>query len=256
MSGMTRRSLLFAGATAGAAVAVGARPWTAAAAGPGYLTRSAYSGLEGTRFPVETGAEPVVLKLESVSDIAGAGTRRALVGSDDAFTLRFSGPLASPLDSGIHTLRHPRLGAIELFSSPVDAPTADRNYEVVVDRSIGVAGASRSAPSPTSTPREEPEQAEPDPPEVSLVRRSSLRRAGHWVRCELVLRKGVEAERVRVRLMRKGHVVARGNGHVEDGRAVIRLEGARRPAAGAYTLVVTAMHAHRATASERRRVHL
>ena len=150
-------------------MALGVRPWAAAAAGPGYLTRSAYAGLEGTTFTVETGAEPVVLRLESVSDVAGAATRRALVGSEDAFALKFSGPLARPLDSGIHTIEHPLLGSIELFASPVDAPEADRNYEVVVDRSVG-APATRDVPKPP-----EPAPAEPPADERLRPRPSSGR---------------------------------------------------------------------------------
>jgi hypothetical protein len=264
MSGMTRRSLLFAGATAGAAVVVGARPWTAAAAGPGYLTRSAYTGLEGSRFTVETGTEPIVLKLESVSDVAGAATRRALVGSDDAFSLKFTGPLGSPLDSGIHTLHHAQLGTIELFASPVDAPESDRNYEVLVDRSVGAPAASK-APSAPKQPEPEPEpQPEPAPKAEAphretvaapaLLRRLTLRRAGRWLRCEVVLRRSVEAERVRVRLVQKGHVVAKAVRRVEDGRAVVRLEAAHRLAAGRYTLVVSALDAAGRATSERKRV--
>ena len=125
-SGLTRRSLLRVGAGAGAAVVIGVRPWAAAAAAagtaPGHLTRSGYAGLEGTSFTVETGANPVVLRLESVADVAGAAARRALAGSEDSFALTFSGPLGSPLDSGIHAVRHPQLGSFELFASPVDQP--------------------------------------------------------------------------------------------------------------------------------------
>jgi hypothetical protein len=257
---LTRRSLLRTGMTAGAAVAIGIRPWAAAAAtGPGYLTRSAYAGLEGTSFTVETGAEPVVLRLESVSDVAGAAARRALVGSDDAFALTFSGPLATPLDSGIHTLHHPRIGSFELFASPVDAPDANRSYEVVVDRSIGMASAHADAPaSPPAPPAEslsEPSHgADPDPPAATLVRRAELRRAGRWLRCEIALRRSVDAERVRCRLFRGGRLVARAAGDVTERRAVVRLEAAGRLAAGSYTLVVTAIHADGSASSERRRV--
>lgn len=260
MSGMTRRSLLVAGATAGAAVAAGARPWTAAAAAPGYLTRSAYTGLEGSRFTVETGGDPVVLKLESVSDVSGSATRRALVGSDDAFALKFSGPLASPLESGIHTLHHAELGTIELFASPVDAPESDRNYEVLVDRSVGAPAASK-LPSPPKPP--EPDPAPAPKAEVqqrenvaapALLRRLTLRRAGRWLRCEVVLRRSVEAERVRVRLVQKGEVVAKAVRTVEDGRAVVRLEAAHRLAAGRYTLVVSALDAAGRATSERKRI--
>jgi hypothetical protein len=260
MTGLTRRTLLCAGATAGAAAALGVKPWAAAAAGPGYLSRSGYAGLEGTHFTVETGAEPVVLRLESVSDVAGAASRRALAGSEDAFALTFSGPLASPLDSGIHTLHHPRLGSFELFGSPVDAPEGDRTYEVVVDRSVGVPEAQSEAPRAPEAPAreaaaEETTRNEPRPA-AALVRRASLRRAGRWARCEVVLRRSVDAERVRCRLVRNGRVVARAARVVTDRRAVMRLEATGRLAFGAYTLVVTALDADGAATSQRIRLTL
>jgi uncharacterized protein DUF6916 len=262
-TGLTRRSLLCAGATAGAAVALGVRPWTAAAAGPGYLTRSSYTGLEGTSFTVETGAKPVVLKLESVSDLAGAASGRALVGSEDAFALSFSGPIAAPLDSGIHTLHHPSIGSFELFSSPVDAPEDDRHYEVVIDRSVGVPQSHSDAPKAPETPRTETREPEPEPkpevepkPEAALVRRASLRRAGRWARCEVVLARSVDAQRVRGRLLRKGKLVASASRAVADQRAVLRFESAQRLVAGTYTLAVTAFDADGKATSQRVRVTL
>jgi methionine-rich copper-binding protein CopC len=259
-SGLTRRSLLAAGTTAGAAALLGVRPWTAAAAGPGYLSRSAYTGLEGTRFTVDTGAEPVALRLDSVSDVAGAASRRALAGSEDAFVLRLSGPLAAPLDSGIHTLSHPSIGTVELFASPVEAPETDRNYEIVVDRSVGAGAAHSDAPKAAEPPAPEPDpepDAQPQKKAAPLVvRRATLRRAGRWARCELVLQSSVSAERVRCRLLRGGKVVARATKGVEDRRAVLRLEAAHPLAAGTYTLVVTAIGADGKATSQRKRVTL
>lgn len=282
-SGLTRRSLLRAGAGAGAAAVIGVRPWAAAAAAagtaPGYLTRSGYAGLEGTTFTVETGADPVVLRLESVADVAGAASRRSLAGSEDSFALTFSGPVGSPLDSGIHTLRHPGLGDFELFASPVGDPHGSRTYEVVVDRSVPEPAALRQAPAAT----ERPEDSENPPsdvaelpagsgaaptggadagapapgarPRTALLRRASLRRAGRWLRGELVLsRAAADADRVRVQLIRNGHVLARASAPVRDGRAVVRLEGDRPLSAAGYTLVVTAAHADGSHTIERRRV--
>jgi hypothetical protein len=257
--GLTRRSLIYGGATAGVAVAIGMRPpgaaalVTAGAASP--LTRSAYVGLEGTTFTVATGAAPVKLRLESVADLASAETKRALVGSDDAFALTFTGPLSDPLDSGIHTLHHPSLGSFELFSSPVDDADAVQRYEIVVDRSVGVAKAPATAPGAearreATAPRPEPELS------ATLVRRASLRRAGRWARCEVVLLETVSARRVRVRLLHKGRQLATATRALSDGRAVMRLESAQRLRAGSYTLVVTAVAADGRRTVERRRVKL
>jgi hypothetical protein len=248
--GLTRRSLLCTGATAGVAVAVGLRPPGAAAligdTAPGHLTRSAYAGLEGTTFPVETGVRPVALRLDSV------------VGSEDAFALSFSGPLEAPLDSGIHTLRHPALGNIELFSSPVDDPKETRHYEVIVDRTLGARKAQSQAPAAPRAPHLPEAVAPPVEPEpvVALVRKVSLRRAGRWARCEVVLLRTVSAERVRCRLLHRGRLVASAARDVSDGRAVMRLEATRPLRPGTYVLVVTAADAEGTKTSERRRVTL
>jgi hypothetical protein len=208
----------------------------------------------------------VALRLESVSDLAGAATHKALAGRDDAFALTFSGPLSAPLDSGIHTLHHPSLGSFELFSSPVDAPRDDRHYEVVVDRTVGLAKAQSRAPaaSETTKARETPApetakapEGSPEPePQAALVRKASLRRAGRWARCEVVLLRTVSAERVRCRLLHKGRLVATAARDVTDRRAVMRLEAARPLRAGTYTLVVTAVDAGGKKTSQRMRVTL
>ena len=138
---LTRRALLGAGA-AGAAALAGLRTAAPAAAAPGHLVRSSYAGLTGQRFT----AGPVALRLLSVTDVAGAAADARLAGSQDAFALAFSGPLGQPLPAGIHTFRHPSLGAVQLFVSPVEAPRADRRYEVVVDRSVGVPKSVPQAP--------------------------------------------------------------------------------------------------------------
>ena len=121
--------------------------------------------------------------------------------------------------------------AVELFASPVEAPEADRSYEILVDRSVGTGAAQSDAPKaaePLAQPAPEPEP-EPEPaaqPQKRaaplVVRRATLRRAGRWARCELVL----------------------------------RLEAAHPLAPRSYTLVVTAIGAGGRATSERKRVTL
>ena len=130
---ITRRSLLRTGAAATAGMMLGVRPWAAApaAAASGHLVRSSYNSLAGQSFAVgSTGRQ-----LQSISDVAGAARDASLAGSEDAFVLTFSGPLAQPLESGIHTLRHPELGTFELFLSPIARPSTECCYEAVIDRS-------------------------------------------------------------------------------------------------------------------------
>jgi hypothetical protein len=136
----------------------------------------------------------------SVSDIAGATVDKSLAGSEDAFVLAFAGPLETALEAGTHTLRHAGLGTFELFVSPVELPRADRRYEAVVDRSVGapksppkqVASAARAGERATAPPRA-PTAA---PRGARLLRRVALRRNARGARAEVVLRPGVDAERV------------------------------------------------------------
>jgi hypothetical protein len=139
---LTRRTLLRTGAIATATL-VGLRPWAPAhaAAAPGHLLRSSYTGLEGRR----VAAGPVELRLLSVSDVAGAAVDRSLRGSEDAFALTFSGPLETVLGAGTHSLRNADLGAFELFLSPIEQPRADRRYEAVIDRSVAIRAATPRA---------------------------------------------------------------------------------------------------------------
>ena len=114
---------------------LGMRPWAAtpaAAAAGRHLVRSSYTGLSRRSFSVGS-AE---LQLESISDVAGAALDASLAGSEDAFVLTFSGPLAQSLESGTHSLRHPDLGTFELFISPITRPSTECRYEAVIDRSV------------------------------------------------------------------------------------------------------------------------
>jgi hypothetical protein len=131
---VTRRSLLRIGGATAAATFLGMRPWAPAEAdaAAGYLLRSSYAGLVGKRFS----AGSVELRLVSVTDVAGAPNNSSLAGSEDAFVLTFSGPLAPALHTGTHTLAIRELGRFELFVSPVEKPRDVRRYEAVIDRSV------------------------------------------------------------------------------------------------------------------------
>ena len=255
MKEMTRRSLLQAGAAATAASLLGGRLWspaTASAAVPGHLRRSAYTGLTGGTFR----AGGTELRLLSVADLAGVASQPALAGSEDAFALAFAGPLGAPVESGIQTFSHPALGSFDLFVTPVDLPDGDRRYEVVVDRSVGVAP---EPPEPVPGRRDLEPAATPEPAaqparrkRLPLLRRVRLRRTARGARVELVVRPGVR--RVHVRLMRRGRVVATAARDVREHRAALRFH-ATLPA-GAYTLVVTATERDGDRLVRRRRVTL
>jgi Domain of unknown function (DUF6916) len=128
---LTRRALLRAGAVTTAATMLGVCAQAVAAGN--HLVRSSYTGLAQRSFAVGS----VDLQLRSISDVAGAALQPSLVASENAFVLTFSGPLATPLASGTHTLRHRAFGTFDLFISPITRPSTHCRYEAVIDRSVG-----------------------------------------------------------------------------------------------------------------------
>jgi hypothetical protein len=255
MKRLTRRTLLRTGGGAGAAIALGLRPWSPAVAGAAvtdpHLRRASYAPLVGTTFSVTEGSRTVSLKLLSVSDVA-----RHLAGRDDAFALSFSA--SGELGSGIHTLRHPQLGRFALFLSPVERASGHR-YEILVDRSVGVP---KDPPSPVSAPAAvapgvaAATAGEPASHHAPILRRATLRRVAHGIRCEVLLRRDRRALLVRAKLVRHGHTVAKGMQTVQHGRARLRMHGAHRVKPGAYVLVVSATYADGTVLTQRKHVRV
>lgn len=135
-SKLTRRRLVLSGAAAVAGLYVtGTVPAAAWARGPAYLRRASYAALTGGAFPaIGSDGAAVTLRLSAVSDLVRAAQTPSLAGRDDAFTLTFSGPSETLLAGGTRKLRHPSLGWVSLFITPVGAATRGQLYEVVVDR--------------------------------------------------------------------------------------------------------------------------
>lgn len=136
---LTRRRLVLSGGAAVAGLYVlGGLPVAASATttAPAYLRRSSYTSYKGVSFSaVSPTAATVTLRLLAVSDLVRAQQMRALVGSDAAFALSFSGPPKQPLGSGIRKVRHPALGWVSLFITPAGPATStEQRYDVVVDR--------------------------------------------------------------------------------------------------------------------------
>jgi hypothetical protein len=149
--GLTRRRLVQVGGAATAVLYLGGLSGSASAAGvPSYLTRSAYAGLGDAPFTaLSAGGVAATLRLTEVADLARSRQDPSFAGRDDAFALLFSGPADLVLDSGIHELRNPSLGAFAVFISPVQASGgSEQRYEVVVDRSVRLASALQDAPEP------------------------------------------------------------------------------------------------------------
>ena len=238
---LSRRRLIQAGGAATAVLYLGGLTSKASAAGvPSYLTRAAYIPLTDAPFDAATATGMARLRLTVVSDLARATHDRSFVGRDDAFALLFSGPRDSVLDSGIHELRNPDLGAFSVFISPVQASgQAEQHYEVVVDRSVRLASAIQEAPrplelvnsvapeaaiaaapvvagAPAATPAVKSTTKKPKHKRVRLVRSATLARRGGILTADVRVAGGHGLVSVRVALVRDG---------VEHARAARRLKG-------------------------------
>jgi len=81
-----------------------------------------------TEFRVNAGAQPVVLELVEVQE-------REERGDVEFFCLHFRGPYRPLLAQQIHRLEHDKLGAFEIFLTPISAePQAGAVYEVIFHR--------------------------------------------------------------------------------------------------------------------------
>jgi hypothetical protein len=249
---LTRRRLLALGGGATVALYAGSLPALALAAPvPASLRRSAYTPLVGSSFDaVAPGGGSETLTLAAVGDLVRARSDPTFVGRDDAFALSFTGPSGAVLDSAVHTLSNATLGSVSLFISPVDQPDGDQTYEVVVDRSVTLAGAQQDAPlplelsnaaaAPTAPPT--PPVAHPagKPAAIPLVTTTGVARRGKKLTADVRVARGHDIVAVRATLIRGGVRYATGSIRLR-GRAGVRLTLRRthRVAAGTYELRLT-----------------
>jgi hypothetical protein len=253
---LTRRGLLQAGGAAGAAALVGAKPWapaTAEAAGrPSPLRRSSYTSLRSTAFSVSG----IGVKLLSVSDLPAAATVKSLAGSEDAFSLVFSGPRSTTLAQGIHSFTNRDLGSFELFLVPIDIPADDQHYEVVVStyRKPVV-----TKPSKRYTGRRaRPHRAHGHKRPVVAIRRISVRRLRRGLAARFSLSKKAHVRQITVWLMRGDRLITAGSvGHLRGrDRAALKLRTKRRLRNGRYLLLVQTKDRHGVEVIKRRHVKL
>ena len=240
--GMTRRRLLATGGAAGAAAAVGFRPWdpTAAHAAdadtPLHLRRSTYLKLSTLDFGTSRLGASAGIKLVSVGDLSDP----KLVNSEDAFALTFTSN--TPFESGTRSLAHPDLGVFELFIAPIEG---NGNYEAIVNRSVGVP---KRAPHPPSTPAggKPPAAGSPKPPgspkhvRPPAVRSAHLRRVGKGLAAQVALDPQADVKSLTTWVARAGMVVASADVRHLHGRHRVNVElpTARRLRGGHYELTV------------------
>ena len=91
-----------------------------------YLRRATYVPLVGDSFEIaRADGSRVKLRLIEARPIPSRG---------EAFSLVFQGSEGTVLESAIHRLEHPGLGAVELFLGPVGPTLGRRQFEAVVNR--------------------------------------------------------------------------------------------------------------------------
>ncbi len=226
-SHLSRRTMLKASGIGVLAITVPLPESAAAGSAPrppaAYL-RDAWLPLVGQSIPVTDGPE---FTLASVDDLVRAADDPALRGHAEAFTLTFHGPQSPVLSSAIHELRHPELGGVVLFVTPVGA---DSGRHSTRPRSIARCGSpSRfdevDEPLSTATlavqePRASYRPAAPaSAASLATQRRrvhSRARRRGGKLRVELRF-PGGGVQAVGVELRRGGAVVGHGESAVRLG---------------------------------------
>jgi hypothetical protein len=195
------------------------------------LRRSTWLGLTSPELELLAGERAIPLRLTGVEDLPIAARIAALRGHDGAFSVGFSGPAG--IAAGTHTLRHPQLGAFQLFVAPVARDGATRAYEAVVDRTIRIAGvneegqpivadpggrAQQPAGSPLAPPR--------DPADAAGARRAVAPRLSGVRLVRGVARRVVVAD---VTLADAGQIVSvRAGLRAADGRVLARASAAVR----------------------------
>lgn len=232
---------------------------SAVAATPSYLQRRAYVDLVDETFVVDD----LSLTLVEVADLPRAASDRSLAGRDDAFVLTFTGPAAPQLSQATYDLHHERLGTATLFLVPVDRTTHQQRYEAVIDRTVKLAEAERTAPHPPASTSNADYVAvaaapavpvaatgtQTTSPERRTVKRkararrvvsATLRSRGGVLSTSLRLVDARKTAKVRVSLVRDDVVYARGTQRLR-GRSSLRvpMRRYRRLKRGSYDLVIT-----------------
>lgn len=203
---MSRRRLLRDGA-AGTAALYLVSHWevfdTAAHGAPllPAMRRSTWTALVGTTIAAGTHALSVV----EIADLPIAASIPPLQGHDGAFVVRLSG--AAGLPAGSVAVTAPGGLAADLFVAPVGDRSAPQSYEILIDRTIRIAGVNEEGVPAVTTPPAARTAAVAGPPLVGgrrpvtpRVLSASLRRGSGERRATAVLSLGSTRDIVSVRV--------------------------------------------------------
>lgn len=249
---LTRRGALQAGGAGAAAAFLLLNPWASRALAaaeasdvPPYLSRSSWLGVDNKTFA----AGNTTLRLESVGDLPAATQVAALRGSEDAFTVTFSG---ARLDAGIHELRHSELGSFHVFVGQVGAP-GDERLEVIVNR-FPTPRRTPAPPRAGSTSGGRTPSVEDDADAV--IRSITVRRGRRGARCVAKLDRGADTRELVTWLYRNDRVVAVTSRTVKRSRIEFNLRSAKRLRKGSYVVVAMTTDADGEQSFKRKRIKL
>lgn len=262
---LTRRRLVQVGAAGAATIwlgKVGEFTGIAQAAGGDGLRRSSYLDLSTQDFKVSAAGSTYPLELISVDDLPIAAEVPTLRGSDDAFALRFRGDGRKTFEQGIHELSHAQLGSAALFIAPIEKPGASQDYEIVVDRTVKLAGLEEDgSPAPVAPGKR---ASDASPRQISAhhavprLITASLRRSnsGRKLLADVTLGNAAAITSVKATLTRRGRVVASASAGSKRGRSLLRF-GTKAPLRGArYELSLIAIDAAGQVTQLRKHVQL
>jgi hypothetical protein len=134
----TRRDLLQGGAAAGVAMLLPATlldlAATPAEAAPTLLYRSTFEKCRDLRYDIVGGQfTGVPLSLAGVRDLPGAADL-GIEGHEEAFSVRFTGPLTTLLAQGTYGFRNRALGRLSLFLVPAGESKGRAQYDALFNR--------------------------------------------------------------------------------------------------------------------------
>jgi hypothetical protein len=92
--------------------------------------RSTFTPLLGSTFHMSGGGSGYDVVLTEIDDLDFSRADQ----SEDCFSLIFSGSTSRPRTSGIRTFRHAKIGAVDMFVSPVDRGVRALRLQSVINR--------------------------------------------------------------------------------------------------------------------------
>lgn len=92
-----------------------------------------FSALVGTTFTMTGGLRPWKLELIEAAAVAQPQSRYAAATTGEHFSLLFKTPAGRVRPGALRSLRHPVLGNLELFISPVGRGVTVQDYQAVLD---------------------------------------------------------------------------------------------------------------------------